>query len=432
MAADNALLSQNFLMVQTRYRELVAQRDEERLAFDAHLRDAVMEERVQTASVSAVYSAIFASELWSMDMLVHRQKAHYAGACLEAALVTIARRLLSSAFTGWMLTVILNARVSLLTHSQAASLVSKQGKRRSAVIERIITSNAWQRDLGLLNRAYRGWAVAVAAVHVVDAAIKNKCLAGELQAITDDVRTRDRYIDAQRAQAAALQAEMRQLSSHAIAKDTALQAAELRTLRAVNEQDATAAKVADAQLQLQLLRNQLACAQTAQEKTDEENEKLRRLLAESQSELHETKAKVNQLQQDARGSVMNSQARMARMISDATELRRKLAVLEDAREKDRAQLNCAQTAYINIHGELAVARAAAARGTAAQQHWRDMQDVQHAANIRAQRDSDAQLAFNADLVSFASRLEVKPLTCSSSRLHSAATFLQHERNMNDD
>ena len=63
-----------------------------------------------------------------------------------------------------------------------------------------------------------------------------------------------------------------------------------------------------------------------------------------------------------------------------------------------------------MRGQMQVVQEAAAREAAAQESRREHTQVSHAKQVQARLDQDAQIAFNADLLAFASRFDVEAPT----------------------
>ncbi len=126
------------------------------------------------------------------------------------------------------------------------------------------------------------------------------------------------------------------------------------------------------------------------------------------SELRKAEAEVHALKAQSLTVGAHSQQQTARMIAETTELRRRLSAADAARERERQQAQKAEAAVLQMQGQLQMAREAAAREAAAQEHRRDVTQATHASQLQARIDADNALALNAELLAFASRMEVEP------------------------
>ena len=83
-------------------------------------------------------------------------------------------------------------------------------------------------------------------------------------------------LDAERVHSEALGKEMQQLAEHARAVEKQAQQAQLDTFSVTREKDAVAAKVAEAELQQQLLKNQLDMAADERRRSETAREALQK------------------------------------------------------------------------------------------------------------------------------------------------------------
>ena len=101
----------------------------------------------------------------------------------------------------------------------------------------------------------------------------------------------------------------------------------------------------------------------------------------------------------------------ARMLAETTELKQLLAQSEDKREKGKAALVAAQTACVQLQGQLEQQRQRAADLVTQEQRREESSFYQ----AQARMDADATLAFNADLRDFARQFDIEPPPPSRSR-----------------
>ena len=201
---------------------------------------------------------------------------------------------------------------------------------------------------------------------------------------------------------------MNKLAEHARATEKAMQQAQLASFTAVREKDSAAAKHAEIELQMQLLRNQLDVAGDERRRAETARDRVQKERDGMLSELRKAEAELLVLKQQSLSTGAQSQQQTARMIAETTELRRRLAAAEAAREKERAQVQSAQAANLQMQSQLQMAREAAAREAAAQEHQKDLTQATHASQLQARIDEDNALAFNADLLAFASKMHLPP------------------------
>ena len=218
----------------------------------------------------------------------------------------------------------------------------------------------------------------------------------------------ERRLAAEAQHVEALGEELRSLAQHARASEKQAQQAQLATFSAAREKDAAAARFAEADLQLQLLRNQLDLAADERRRAENACSKIQTERDNMLAELRKTELELHALKAQSMTVGAHAQQQTARMIAETTELRRRLSAADAARERERQHAQKAAEAAAQVQGQLQMARETAAREAAAHEHRRDVTQTTHALQLQARLDADNALALNAELLAFASRLDVEP------------------------
>ena len=295
--------------------------------------------------------------------------------------------------------------------SMAAGRRALEGRRSDAIGRAIAIEGGVGMLLGLGGAWARWVRYVVAEGRTMDGHHAHEVrmrLTAESEELRRQLIDTERRLAAEAQHVEALGEELRSLAQHARASEKQAQQAQLATFSAAREKDAVAARFAEADLQLQLLRNQLDLAADERRRAENACSKIQTERDNMLAELRKAELELHALKAQSMTVGAHAQQQTARMIAETTELRRRLSAADAARERERQQAQKAAEAAAQVQGQLQMARETAAREAAAHELRRDVTQTTHALQLQARLDADNALALNAELLAFASRLDVEP------------------------
>ena len=472
LSADNNLLTQNFLMVQSRYREVATARDDERRAQEIEMERVREVSESKLSATRTALTSILRSELLVLEATIKAKREAASRAALHGVLRSRYRTRLSNVIALWLVGVhgLASAEAYHLERSVADSTEEVKAlllSRQSDAIRYVLLTSEGRRDLSLLMHAMRLWKAGVMYVaqskisDTLDAVLRE----GEEAKVKAEgiVNERDGLLNAERMHSAALTQEVHDLAERARAGEKELQLAQRNNFSLTREKDAQAAKLAEVELQLQLTKSQLEQSVEDRRRAEESKDRLQLERDQFFSELREAEsdAKVQAAEADARVREAEAEAKImegrlenatteskresnggggggststtpfggpwsppgssgyggqgimsalppqyhpARLLAEATELRKRLAHVDAARERERQQLASVSAACAHLQGQLTAQKATAAE-LLSQEQRREITS-QHQAQMRADMQMDAQLAFAGEILAFAKNFDV--------------------------
>ena len=408
LTADNSLLTQNFLMVQTRYREVSGQKDDERRSQEAELTRAKDAADNQLASVRNAHTSIMRSELVLLEATIQRKRATAAAAALSVAVRSRYRSRLTWGLARWLRGLGYAAHLQLerITASKSASqsaAVALRGARLADSVRHLVHSDQTRARVSDLSYACRRWRLAIVRAEVAALREQLQLLEAAKEAAANEakalVEERQGMLESEKAHSEALGKEMQTLAEHARACEKAAQQQQQVTFEVTREKDAMVAKVAESELQHQLVKQQLEAAHAETRRTEAAKDAIQKERDQFLQELRQTESEARALTASSEGKSVSAQQNSARLIAVVTELRRRLAAVESAREKERKQLSAFQASCLQLQGQVQQQRLQQAE-LYSQEQQRNISSAQLA---QARMDADAQLAFNAELLAFANK-----------------------------
>ena len=420
LTADNSLLTQNFLMVQSRYKEVCGARDDERKGHEATLKRAREEADEDLAKLRGVHTALLRSELRLLDGTLERSRAAAAAASLHVVLRSRLRLRLSWVMARWLAGTgyVAHLQMERLAASKAASqsaAVALRGARNADALRHLIRIEEGRRRAEVLSHACRRWrlVMAVEALAAVTAELDaaRETRTAVMAEAAKELEQRQQMLSAEKAHSEALSKEMSQLAEHAREMEKAAQQQQMAAMEATREKDAIAAKAAQSELQAAVVQSQLDAAAEERKRAEATRETLQRERDEYLRDLRKAESEAKLISATSEDKSINAQQNSARLIAVVTELRRRLAAVESAREKERKQLSQFQASCLQLQGQVQQQRLQQAE-LLQQEQRRDISTAQLA---QARMDADAQLAFNAELLAFASKHDLDLQVPSTTR-----------------
>jgi myosin heavy subunit len=413
LTADNSLLTQNFLMVQARHREVSAQRDDERELHKTELACAKDAADHRLACVRGAHTSILRSEVKLLEFAISRQRATAAAAALGVCVRSRFRSRLGLGLARWMRAVQASTHAELervaasdtALQTEAGSL---RASRRVDAARHAISLDEGRARMADLSHAVRRWRLVI-VLFDYDALEKRSSLMRAARATEQaeaDARLEERQgsLEAERSHAEALSREMTQLAEHARGCEQSLQKAKLETFTTTREKDALAAKLAETELQVQLTRSQLETVSDERRRLEASRDSLQTERDQMLNEWRKAEAEARVLNAKSSERAVNEQSHTARLLAEVTELRRRLAAVDSSRERERHQLMKATHANVHLQGQLQQQRIQQVELMSLEQR----REVSTVFLAQARLDADATLALNAELHAFASKVNVEP------------------------
>ena len=418
LSADNSLLTQNFLMVQSRYKDANAKKDELHERSERDLAVAREAAGHELQAVRGALTAVLRSELRVVEEALRQRRRFASMMAFGFMLRSRVHRRLSRCLATWLRAAGALAAAALTDAAAEGAAAQQQASalrslRRVDTVRHLLNSvdgaararrpRGRARGVAARGRRHRGGALRgelarAQELHAAEAA--------EAEAKLDEAKA---MLDAEKGHADALGREMQTLAEHARGCEKQLQASQMEVFAATREKDAAAAKLAEAELQAQVTRAQLEAAADERRRAEERRDALQAERDQYLGELRAAEASLKVAESEARHlsssrtvDTSASQQANSRLLAEVTELRRRLAGVESAREAERQTLAGTHAACMRLQGQLAQQRLHTAELITREQR----SEMSHAHLAQQRLDADASLAFNAEILAFASRLDL--------------------------
>ena len=411
LSADNGLLTQNFLMVQARYREVAGQRDEERKAQDKELSRRADAAENQLSTTRSTLTAILRSEVSDLEGGLRKRRAAAAAVALGRVIRGRVRARLEKFLLIWSRGVHAHTarHVGSLQRARTASensISAARSKELSDAIRHVLRVHEGRTVTAGLAHAMRMWKLGMVAAQVAKLTTRldnqvSKSAAANI-ASEQSLVERQGMLDAERVHSEALGKEMQQLAEHARAVEKQAQQAQLDTFSVTREKDAIAAKVAEAELQQQLLKNQLDMAAEERRRSETAREALQKERDLYLTELRQVESEARVINATTSQDSASAQQHHARLLAEVTDLRSRLGTVEATRDRERQQMSSALSTCARLQGQLTQQKQHTAELLTHGQR-REASTI-HAAQARM--DNDAHLQFNAEILAFARTMHV--------------------------
>ena len=392
---DNALLSQNFVLLKARLTEVTAQKakaEGEHQDGVAHV-EATLQRRF--GARMRAHHKLLASELAEVDTMMTRRTRRQRAFALSAALGG-AHRADLRAFVGRWKTMAFaeggraqEAALERLSTAQQTAL--RRGGERLVAAERSCRSVRRAADLAA---ALGRWHEMLPKAALAAARADTAAVAAEFAVLQQRLGEAKEAAEGERARAVAMSREAHDVAADMQRDREKLRTAEQLQYAAQNERDALAAKVAAAEATEARLQEQLRAVADERRRWESERATASRDKDALWRELQQAHGRMQQLQAGEGSTAVQA----AEAVRERDSMRLRLQTVETARERERGLLQDSQYALQRLQAQLLVQQQVAGKA------W------QHGVPA----DTEKQMSFHADLLSFANKVETKPLWPSRS------------------
>ena len=393
---DNALLSQNFVLLKARLTEVTAQKakaEGEHQDGVAHV-EATLQRRF--GARMRAHHKLLASELAEVDTMMTRRTRRQRAFALSAALGG-AHRADLRAFVGRWKTMTYaeggraqEAALERLSAAQQTAL--RRGGERLVAAERSCRSVRRAADLAA---ALGRWHEMLPKAALAAARADTATVAAEFAVLQQRLGEAKEAAEGERARAVAMSREAHDVAADMQRDREKLRTAEQLQYAAQNERDALAAKVAAAEATEARLQEQLRAVADERRRWERASVRRRR---ETRTRCGASSSRRTAACSSCRPARAPPPCRRPRRCASATRCASGCRPSRQAREGARGLLQDSQYALQRLQAQLLVQQQVAGKA------W------QHGVPA----DTEKQMSFHADLLSFANRVETKPLWPSRS------------------